>query len=154
MMSSMLVYLQCKVKLKTKVRFILLLHLKILINYLLELENLPDQPLNEITSTTHDQLSEGLLTLSTMPRTRWQTLLNLDTIKERNKPVEPPKAPEKTPFFLSSMMEANNNNNMNMEIDTKEDSHRLEQGATGLETPLTSILKSQDSDKRKLLNRL
>lgn len=87
-----------------------------------------------------------------MPRTRWQTLLNLDTIKERNKPVEPPKAPEKTPFFLSSMMEANNNNNMNMEIDTKEDSHRLEQGATGLETPLTSILKSQDSDKRKLLN--
>lgn len=31
--------------------------------------------------TTPDQLSEDLLTLSLMPRSRWQTLLNLETIK-------------------------------------------------------------------------
>lgn len=31
--------------------------------------------------TTPDQLSEELLTLSLMPRSRWQTLLNLETIK-------------------------------------------------------------------------
>lgn len=31
--------------------------------------------------TTPDQLTEGLLTLSLMPRSRWQTLLNLETIK-------------------------------------------------------------------------
>jgi U3 small nucleolar RNA-associated protein 21 len=30
---------------------------------------------------TPEQLSEGLLTLSLMPRSRWQTLLNLDTIR-------------------------------------------------------------------------
>lgn len=33
--------------------------------------------------TTPDQLSEELLTLSLMPRSRWQTLLNLETIKVR-----------------------------------------------------------------------
>lgn len=31
--------------------------------------------------TTPDQLSDGLLTLSLIPRSRWQTLLNLDTIR-------------------------------------------------------------------------
>ncbi|KAK0527960.1 rRNA-processing protein utp21 [Tilletia horrida] len=41
-----------------------------------------------------------LITLSTMPRSRWMTLLNLDVIKARNKPKEKPKAPERAPFFL------------------------------------------------------
>ncbi|KAL9936349.1 hypothetical protein V8E36_004417 [Tilletia maclaganii] len=41
-----------------------------------------------------------LITLSTMPRSRWMTLLNLDAIKARNKPREKPKAPERAPFFL------------------------------------------------------
>lgn len=31
--------------------------------------------------TTPEQLAEGLLTLSLMPRSRWQTLLNLETIR-------------------------------------------------------------------------
>ncbi|EPQ28641.1 uncharacterized protein PFL1_03944 [Pseudozyma flocculosa PF-1] len=47
-----------------------------------------------------DADGERLVTLSTMPRSRWMTLLNLDTIKKRNKPKEAPKAPEKAPFFL------------------------------------------------------
>jgi U3 small nucleolar RNA-associated protein 21 len=50
-----------------------------------------------------DQLSADLLTLSLLPRSRWQTLLHLDTIRSRNKPIEPPKAPEKAPFFLPSI---------------------------------------------------
>lgn len=51
---------------------------------------------------SNDASSEqgGLLTLSTMPRSRWMTLLNLDIIKARNKPKEAPKKPEKAPFFL------------------------------------------------------
>ncbi|KAN0061776.1 rRNA-processing protein utp21 [Thecaphora frezii] len=48
----------------------------------------------------HDGEGAALVTLSTMPRSRWMTLLNLDTIKRRNKPKEAPKAPEKAPFFL------------------------------------------------------
>ena len=49
-----------------------------------------------------DQLSAEMMTLSLVPRSRWQTLLHLDLIKQRNKPTEAPKAPEKAPFFLPS----------------------------------------------------
>jgi U3 small nucleolar RNA-associated protein 21 len=38
-----------------------------------------------------------------MPRSRWQTLLNLETIRQRNKPKEAPRAPEKAPFFLPTV---------------------------------------------------
>src|SRR5690606_2464027 len=49
-----------------------------------------------------DQLSAEMTTLSMVPKSRWQTLLHLDLIKQRNKPKEAPKAPEKAPFFLPS----------------------------------------------------
>jgi U3 small nucleolar RNA-associated protein 21 len=49
-----------------------------------------------------DQLTEGITTLSLVPKSRWQTLLHLDIIRARNKPKEAPKAPEKAPFFLPS----------------------------------------------------
>ncbi|KAG8811779.1 hypothetical protein FRC17_002325 [Serendipita sp. 399] len=44
-----------------------------------------------------------LITLSLLPRARWQTLLNLGVIAERNRPKEAAKAPEKAPFFLPSL---------------------------------------------------
>ncbi|XP_022996501.1 U3 small nucleolar RNA-associated protein 21 homolog [Cucurbita maxima] len=44
-----------------------------------------------------------LITLSLLPRSQWQSLVNLDIIKARNKPLEPPKKPEKAPFFLPSL---------------------------------------------------
>ena len=44
-----------------------------------------------------------LVTLTHLPRARWQTLLNLDIIAARNKPKEPPKAPERAPFFLPTL---------------------------------------------------
>lgn len=47
-----------------------------------------------------DQLSSEMMTLSLVPKSRWQTLLHLDLIRQRNKPTEAPKAPEKAPFFL------------------------------------------------------
>ncbi|KAF7593049.1 WD repeat-containing protein 36 [Aspergillus hancockii] len=47
-----------------------------------------------------EQLSRDMVTLSVVPKSRWQTMLHLDLIKERNKPKDPPKAPEKAPFFL------------------------------------------------------
>lgn len=49
-----------------------------------------------------EQLSAEMTTLSLVPKSRWQTLLHLDLIKQRNKPKEAPKAPEKAPFFLPS----------------------------------------------------
>ncbi|KAI0306620.1 Utp21-domain-containing protein [Multifurca ochricompacta] len=44
-----------------------------------------------------------VITLTLLPRSRWETLLNLDVIQHRNKPKEPPKAPEKAPFFLPTL---------------------------------------------------
>jgi len=52
-----------------------------------------------------DQLSKDVTTLSLVPRSRWQTLLHLDVIRERNKPKEAPKAPEKAPFFLPALVQ-------------------------------------------------
>ncbi|KAK4151100.1 Utp21 specific WD40 associated putative domain-containing protein [Chaetomidium leptoderma] len=54
-----------------------------------------------------DQLSADMMTLSLVPKSRWQTLLHIDLIKARNKPKEAPKAPEKAPFFLPSVGAAN-----------------------------------------------
>lgn len=45
-------------------------------------------------------LSEDIVTLSTKPTTTWTVLSNLHAIKERNKPVEPPKKAESAPFFI------------------------------------------------------
>lgn len=55
-----------------------------------------------VTAPSLDQLSADMMTLSLVPKSRWQTLLHLDLIKKRNKPTEAPKVPEKAPFFLPS----------------------------------------------------
>ncbi|KAL3429300.1 Utp21 specific WD40 associated putative domain-containing protein [Aspergillus tetrazonus] len=47
-----------------------------------------------------EQLNREMLTLSVVPKNKWQTLVHMDLIKERNMPKEPPKRPEKAPFFL------------------------------------------------------
>ncbi|KAG0238082.1 hypothetical protein BGW42_007636 [Actinomortierella wolfii] len=57
----------------------------------------------EPTIDTAEQLTEKMITLSLLPKSKWQSLLNLDVIKARNKPKEAPKAPEKAPFFLSTL---------------------------------------------------
>ncbi|KAL2834532.1 Utp21 specific WD40 associated putative domain-containing protein [Aspergillus cavernicola] len=47
-----------------------------------------------------EQISREMLTLSVVPKNKWQTLVHMDLIKERNMPKEAPKAPERAPFFL------------------------------------------------------
>lgn len=49
------------------------------------------------------QLSDDLITLSGTPTPRWAHLSELDVIKERNKPREPPKKPKQAPFFLPTV---------------------------------------------------
>ena len=53
--------------------------------------------------STPPQLDGELVTFTLLPRSRWQTLLNLEVIQQRNKPKEPPKQPEKAPFFLPTL---------------------------------------------------
>lgn len=54
-----------------------------------------------------DQLTAEMVTLSRAPWSKWQKLLNLATIKQRNKPIAPPKKPEKAPFFLATTQGVN-----------------------------------------------
>ncbi|KKA30329.1 hypothetical protein TD95_002263 [Thielaviopsis punctulata] len=58
---------------------------------------------DDVVAPTLDQLSSDMMTLSLVPKARWQTLLHLDLIKQRNKPKEAPKIPEAAPFFLPSV---------------------------------------------------
>jgi U3 small nucleolar RNA-associated protein 21 len=49
------------------------------------------------------QISDELVTLSLLPNSRWQHLLQLDVIKQRNKPKEPLRVPRRAPFFLPTI---------------------------------------------------
>lgn len=48
-------------------------------------------------------MGSGVVTLSGLPRSRWESLFNLELVRERNKPVEPPKPPPRAPFFLPTL---------------------------------------------------
>ncbi|KAI9205039.1 Utp21 specific WD40 associated putative domain-containing protein [Polychytrium aggregatum] len=50
-----------------------------------------------------EAITDKMIMLSTLPKSRWQNLLNLEAIKKRNKPAEAPKQPEKAPFFLPTL---------------------------------------------------
>uniref|UniRef100_A0A3Q0S2I3 WD repeat domain 36 n=1 Tax=Amphilophus citrinellus TaxID=61819 RepID=A0A3Q0S2I3_AMPCI len=50
-----------------------------------------------------EQLGAELVTLSLLPESRWKSLLHLDEIKKRNKPVAPAAAPAAAPFFLPTV---------------------------------------------------
>ncbi|KAJ1982744.1 rRNA-processing protein utp21 [Dimargaris xerosporica] len=49
------------------------------------------------------QLTDQMVTLSTVPKSKWHTLLNLDVIKKRNKPTLPPEKPKNAPFFMQTL---------------------------------------------------
>lgn len=71
---------------------------------------MPTEPEQEVTSEDADdayqsaeQLGAELVTLSLLPESRWTSLLHLDAIKRRNKPLAPPAAPPSAPFFLPTL---------------------------------------------------
>ncbi|EGG13573.1 WD40 repeat-containing protein [Cavenderia fasciculata] len=43
-----------------------------------------------------------LVTMTTLPKSKWETLLDLDLIKERNKPLNIAEKPKLAPFFITS----------------------------------------------------
>ncbi|XP_071864291.1 WD repeat-containing protein 36 [Bombus fervidus] len=57
----------------------------------------------ELDYVSPAQLQEDLITMSGLAHSRWQNLLNIDIIRKKNKPNEPPKAPENAPFFLPTI---------------------------------------------------
>lgn len=70
--------------------------------------NLQDIKLDEgeeldIKYESPEKLDDILVTMSTESISKWQNLLDLDTIKKRNKPKEPLKVPKQAPFFLPTL---------------------------------------------------
>ncbi|KAL6305314.1 Utp21-domain-containing protein [Sparassis latifolia] len=93
------------------------------------------------------QLDGDLVTLTLLPRSRWQTLLNLEVIQQRNKPKEPPKEPEKAPFFLPTLpgveprfaVETKQN-------ESKKPTKRLQKAAASSESVFYQKLAAEDSN--------
>ncbi|THH10776.1 hypothetical protein EW145_g1083 [Phellinidium pouzarii] len=100
--------------------------------------------------STPSQLGGDLITLTLLPRSRWQTLLNLEVIQQRNKPKEPPKPPEKAPFFLPTLPGSDHRfavtQKDKIEGRAKKPSKRLEAGATQAESAFRRKLASDDPE--------
>lgn len=62
-------------------------------------EDIPDASKKEDSA----QRGDASITMSGIPRAYWTTLFNLDAVKARNRPIAPPVAPEKAPFFLPTI---------------------------------------------------
>jgi len=98
------------------------------------------------------QLSEGLITLSSVPRAKWTSLADLETIKRRNRPKEPPKKPEQAPFFLrqeltleGSIFLPPKNSKDNMEIEPI--SRIIHMSDTGSKTKFVEVLERNHEKK-------
>ncbi|KAI9497520.1 Utp21 specific WD40 associated putative domain-containing protein [Zychaea mexicana] len=94
---------------------------------------------------TAEQLTEEMITLSLEPRAKWQNLLNLETIKKRNKPKEAPKKPEQAPFFLPTVAGAKAKFDLSEETNKKsaeERSRRIHMSQLDIETEFTRHLRS------------
>ncbi|KOX73225.1 WD repeat-containing protein 36 [Melipona quadrifasciata] len=57
----------------------------------------------ELNYISPAQLQDNLVTMSGLAHSKWQNLLNIDIVRKRNKPKEPPKASDNAPFFLPTI---------------------------------------------------
>lgn len=69
----------------------------------IEAEKIDDVIVEEPDYVSPDQLDSDLITMSAVAQSRWQNLLDIDIVKRRNKPKQPPKVPEAAPFFLPTI---------------------------------------------------
>lgn len=104
-----------------------------------------DVLLDSDLDNTINNLSSSLLSLSLVPRSRWQNLLHLDLIRQRNKPIAPPKKPEKAPFFLPSLqdrqaVQSASAPEQDLAELEKERSRIVKMNRTGAQSAFTSLL--------------
>ena len=96
-----------------------------------------------------EQISKNLITLSTLPESKWKNLLVLDTIRQRNKPKEPVSIPKQAPFFLPTVSNLRGfafvNPDEGKEINGKQ-SHINQTQQFLYESPLTHLLDRQKNN--------
>ena len=110
------------------------------------LSSLSVQDASSDVFSTPPQLDGELITLTLLPRSRWQTLLNLEVIQQRNKPKEPPKPIEKAPFFLPTLpgVETRFTYAEKKPKETKKSTHRLDK--TVVDTESVCIKKMMEEE--------
>jgi U3 small nucleolar RNA-associated protein 21 len=96
------------------------------------------------------QIASHLVTLSGQPAPRWANLSDLQAIRERNKPIEPPKKPETAPFFLPSAVTldgfAFEKENVDESGETKREKALIaKRSLLELETPWAKSLREAES---------
>ncbi|XP_026474515.1 WD repeat-containing protein 36 [Ctenocephalides felis] len=74
-----------------------------------------EQDDNDDKFVSPEQINKQLITLSKLSTSRWQNLLNLDIIKQRNKPKEAPKVLKTDLFFLPTIPSLNMTFDLNKE---------------------------------------
>jgi U3 small nucleolar RNA-associated protein 21 len=96
--------------------------------------------------STPPQLDGELITLTLLPRSRWQTLLNLEVIQQRNKAKEPPKPLEKAPFFLPTLpgVETRFATVEKQPKETKKPTRRLDKATSNAESAFITKLMEED----------
>ncbi|KAH7729523.1 Utp21 specific WD40 associated domain containing protein [Aphelenchoides avenae] len=111
------------------------------------------------------QIDPSLVTLSGLPATRWANLPDLQAIRERNKPLEPPKKPEAAPFFLPTVgtldgfsFEKEDANTLDEATARREKALMAKRRILELTTPWAKTLlastDSDDAEKIKVFNSL
>ncbi|KAG2158310.1 Utp21 specific WD40 associated putative domain-containing protein [Suillus bovinus] len=112
----------------------------------LEALGVEDKPTDVFS--TPSQLDGDLVTLTLLPRARWQTLLNLEVIQQRNKPKEPPKKPEHAPFFLPTLPGVEHCFAIEEKKQETEDKHtrRLDKIAANSRSTLQKLLAESDEN--------
>jgi len=94
-----------------------------------------------------EQLASDLITLSSLPESRWRSLMHLDLIKKRNKPKQPPKKPKAAPFFLPTISGLETTFDLSQkdkdeENDASRNSRLLSSNTFSMDSLLNSILKT------------
>lgn len=100
---------------------------------------------NAMTYKTLNRLSDDLITLSLQPRSKFNTLTHLETIKLRNKAKEPVKKPEKAPFFLS----VGNSEKKEKVAEAESGDMKPKAGNISSETTFTRLLREFTEDNSK-----
>ena len=118
----------------------------------------------EALATGPKQIEPGMITMSNVPKTQIETLLNLETVKENSKEDEKEKEPELAPFFLPtvaasddvrrSVFDPSRESLVNADGDSKksqtEPKSRILRAGSDLagvaSTPLISLLKKGETE--------
>jgi U3 small nucleolar RNA-associated protein 21 len=96
-----------------------------------------------------EPVAPEMITLSMLPRSQWLNLVHIDSIKTRNKPIEPPKKPEAAPFFLPTVSSANAGRDPVFAVD--ESDERLAREAEAAWGGNASDESGDDADDEKTL---